>query len=301
MDNLVFISYAKENTQEAQLIYRRIRKDGYNPWLDEHNLLPGYDWDKEIKKAIQNAKIFLLLLSKSTITKRGYIQKEIKTALDYAEMLPEGSIYIVPVKIEECEVPELLSKWQWIDIHKYGGYKKIIETIAKVIPKEEKVHQKNKQQEVMSPSDQILLQKIQEHGRVIIFNLGKNRVAISDGRYLELMKSVPEYITNLEKSYVSISRGTKSMFLRILPEDDSYKKDNNKVIGIEKYDNYRHIVYTTNRTIISGINIGYWNIINLRYPEVKIYIQKTEPGIYKPLIAENKNKIVAVVMPMILD
>lgn len=85
------------------------------PWLAEEELFPGMDWNLEIPKAIRETDAILVCLSKSSITKEGYVQREIKTALDYADEKPEGTVYIIPVRLEECKPPERLSKWQYAD------------------------------------------------------------------------------------------------------------------------------------------------------------------------------------------
>src|SRR5437660_8207986 len=44
-------------------------------------------------------------------------------------MMPPGQIFIIPVRLEPCVVPERLSKWQWIDIFQRQALKKIVETL----------------------------------------------------------------------------------------------------------------------------------------------------------------------------
>jgi hypothetical protein len=39
------------------------------------------------------------------VTKTGFVQKEIKIAPDAADEQPEGRIYIIPVRLEDCDVP----------------------------------------------------------------------------------------------------------------------------------------------------------------------------------------------------
>ena len=63
---------------------------------------------------MKNSQAVLVCLSNNAITKEGYVQKEIKYALDVADEKPEGVIYLIPVKLEPCQVPGRLSKWQWV-------------------------------------------------------------------------------------------------------------------------------------------------------------------------------------------
>ena len=71
-------------------------RSGCQPWLDNESLLPGQDWDSEIRKAIREAHVFLVCLSSRSVTKRGYVQKEIKFALDAATEISEGNIHHFP-------------------------------------------------------------------------------------------------------------------------------------------------------------------------------------------------------------
>lgn len=70
-----------------------------------------------------------ILLSNNTVNKTGYVQKEIKVALEAAEKVPEGEIFIIPVRLEKCVVPDRLTKWQWIDVFRPHGFKKIVNSL----------------------------------------------------------------------------------------------------------------------------------------------------------------------------
>ena len=69
----------------------------------------------EIEKAVEATDAIIVCLSKGSITKEGYIQRELKIVLDYADYKPEGTIYILPVRLEECEPPRRLRAWQYAD------------------------------------------------------------------------------------------------------------------------------------------------------------------------------------------
>lgn len=55
------------------------------------------------------------------------MQKEIKFALDVADEQPEGRVYLIPVRVEECRVPARLSKIHWVDVFVSDGYDRILE------------------------------------------------------------------------------------------------------------------------------------------------------------------------------
>jgi len=129
LNNLIFISYASEDYNTATKLYDDLKVRGYNPWLDKENLLPGQLWDNEIKGALRKSVIIILLLSKVSVSKRGYVQREYKLALDYSEEKLDSDIYIIPCKIDDCDVPEKLSQFQWEKLSEENYFDKIIRSI----------------------------------------------------------------------------------------------------------------------------------------------------------------------------
>jgi TIR domain-containing protein len=125
----IFLCHSSGDKKVVRDLYRQLYKAGFGPWLDEEDLLPGQDWQAEIPKAVRRSDIVLVCLSRSSISKEGYVHKEIKYALDIADEKPEGTIYIVPVKLEVCEVPDRLSQWQWVELYKEDGYKNLVKAL----------------------------------------------------------------------------------------------------------------------------------------------------------------------------
>ena len=109
----VFLCHSSGDKDQVRDLYQRLKDDGFHPWLDEEDLLPGQDWSQEIPKAVRSSAVVLVCLSRSSVSKTGYVQREIKYALDVAEEQPEGSIFLIPVMLTDCDVPERLRRWQW--------------------------------------------------------------------------------------------------------------------------------------------------------------------------------------------
>ena len=110
-------------------MYRRLVSDGIDAWLDEEKLLPGQNWQIEIPKAILASDVVIVCLSKNSIDREGYVQKETKFALDKSLEQTEESIFLIPLRLEECEIPATLSRWQWVDLFDKEGYEKLIRTL----------------------------------------------------------------------------------------------------------------------------------------------------------------------------
>lgn len=128
-DVRVFLCHASEDKVAVRDLYKRLSADGFEPWLDEERLLPGQDFHEEIKKAVKTSQIVLVCLSSNSVTKEGYIQREIRYVLDVADEKPEGAIYIIPVRLMACKVHERLSKLQWVDLFEQKGYQRLLKSL----------------------------------------------------------------------------------------------------------------------------------------------------------------------------
>ena len=124
-----FLCHASADKETVRTLYRRLWEDGVEPWLDEEDLLPGQDWELEITNAVRTADVVIVCLSKKAVTKAGFVQKEIRVALEVAEEQPEGVIYIIPLRLEECTVPTTLRRWQWVDYFLSQGYERLLRAL----------------------------------------------------------------------------------------------------------------------------------------------------------------------------
>lgn len=122
----VFLCHSSADKPSVRKIYRRLKKDGFAPWLDEKDLLPGQDWDREIRQAVRLSHAVVVCLSRRSLTKEGYVQKEIRHSLDIAQEKPPGTIFLIPLRVEECAVPEPLNGWQWVDLFRTDGYNRLV-------------------------------------------------------------------------------------------------------------------------------------------------------------------------------
>lgn len=125
----IFMCYASEDKVEVRNLYHQLRACGTQPWLDEEDLLPGQDWDHEIRKVVRSSDAVLVCLSRRSTNKSGYLQKEIRLALDAAAEKPEGTIFLIPVRLEPADVPYSLRQWQWVDIFEGSGYSKLLDAL----------------------------------------------------------------------------------------------------------------------------------------------------------------------------
>ena len=125
-----FLCHASQDKPIVRELYQRLNTEGWiDPWLDKEKLLPGQDWELEIEKSVEVADVVIICLSKVSVGKEGYYQKEIKKILDAAEEKPEGTIFIIPLRLDDCIVPRRLAKWQYED---YFPQDKVIDAYKRI-------------------------------------------------------------------------------------------------------------------------------------------------------------------------
>ena len=113
----VFIAYVIEDLPLALRLYDALAGVGMNPWLDRNKLLPGQNWRRCIERAVDVSDFFIACFSQTAATKRGQFPYEVRYALKCAERMPLDDIYFVPVRFEECKVPQrITSQIQYVDL-----------------------------------------------------------------------------------------------------------------------------------------------------------------------------------------
>jgi hypothetical protein len=130
----VFIAYVEEDLVLARRLRDGIAACGCTTWLDKDKLLPGQDWPRAIRRAIEVSDAFVACFSRRSITKRGQFQKELRWALDCARLLPLDATFLVPVRFEPCDVPRRIAEQvQYVDLFPDwdAGMKRVVRAVKK--------------------------------------------------------------------------------------------------------------------------------------------------------------------------
>jgi formylglycine-generating enzyme required for sulfatase activity len=125
----IFISYARADSGQVLPLYHRLKAAGVNPWIDQEDLLPGVKWRTAIEKAMLEADCFLLCLSPRSSNRRGFLQREINTALDLWEERMQDDIYFIPLRLEECDIPERVDEFQCVNFFEDRGWDRLLKAL----------------------------------------------------------------------------------------------------------------------------------------------------------------------------
>ena len=148
-DIQIFLAHASEDKPAVLALHERLKQAGYKPWLDKKDLIPGQNWRSVIPKAIADSQLFIACLSQRSIAKQGFVQREFKMALNQYADRPPNSIYLIPLRLDECDIPDLrqeeyglnLRDLHWLDYWEEDGFEQLERAIGyqfKLEPEEPK-------------------------------------------------------------------------------------------------------------------------------------------------------------------
>lgn len=119
----VFLSYCRENLSNVAELRRDLVAAGERVWWDQ-DILPGQNWKSEIRKAMKQAFAVVVCLSKDVETRTSSgIYAEIRDAIGAMRNYLPGSIFLIPVRLAECQIPDIqvsdadsLVDFQYVDL-----------------------------------------------------------------------------------------------------------------------------------------------------------------------------------------
>lgn len=137
LQSKIFLSYSRQNEGKVSELYKRLKQEGYDPWIDTVDLLPGQNWQEAISKAIWHSAIFIACLSKDSINSEGYAQRELRMGLNRCADKPPGSIYIIPLRLDDCTIPDLrqndcgitLREYHWVNYFEEDGFERLTKAL----------------------------------------------------------------------------------------------------------------------------------------------------------------------------
>jgi hypothetical protein len=276
----IFLSYAKEDAETVRSIHARLQADGFDAWLDEHELLPGQQWDFAIRNAIRTSKAFVVFLSPNAVTKTGYVQKEIREALKVAEMMPDGRVFIVPVRLARCDVPDRLATWQWVDIFQPGGYELLRRALASQISaKRATSNRPRRARAFASPTDHLLYSLLIRSGHVVYAELRGGRYAIGEGHFYVLRDDLPKPFLQLSDHVADFRAVDPAPIESLVPHDAPWRIEEHRVARVAPLRYRKSLVARSDKTI-SGINADYYSLGMMLASPLDTYIMPGDPELF---------------------
>src|SRR5947209_7289971 len=110
-----FLSHAHVDKAIVDQLHTWLQeKAGMPIWYDSYNLPASASISTELARAIAQCRNMIIVLSKASV-KSGWVEEEFNAAI--GQRAKYKQYRIVPVLIEDCEIPGFLQTTKWIDLH----------------------------------------------------------------------------------------------------------------------------------------------------------------------------------------
>lgn len=127
----IFIIYAREDLDVARRLAVELKERGLSVWLDIDEVQPGEIWERAVMRALESSTVAIALVSKH-LSKRGFVQEELKVALGTLQGPGKDMSPVIPVRLDYSELPASLSHVLAVDFYDEAGRERLISGLAKM-------------------------------------------------------------------------------------------------------------------------------------------------------------------------
>lgn len=154
----IFICNSHKDSQAVRDLYNRLRADGFDPWFEGENLPTGENQETQISTALKSNKLkdsnfIIFCLSRNSVGKRGQLPADLKSILASVNGLPSETTSVIPLKLNECDIPKRLNGWNWINLFERRGYRKLKRALQSLSHTHQPNHRMVETQEVSARAD----------------------------------------------------------------------------------------------------------------------------------------------------
>ncbi|MAW95224.1 MULTISPECIES: toll/interleukin-1 receptor domain-containing protein [unclassified Leeuwenhoekiella] len=128
----IFFSYSRQDSDFVIHLAQSLREAGAKVWLDQLDIQPGSRWDKSIEQALFKSSTLLVILSKASV--------ESANVMDEVSFALEEKKRVVPILLEECDIPFRLRRLQFADFT--GNRNQALNTLIASLGLEDRVASK---------------------------------------------------------------------------------------------------------------------------------------------------------------
>ena len=127
----VFISHASDDKDRFVINFAiKLRAKGIDAWVDKWEMLPGDSLiDKIFDEGIKNADAFIIILSAASVNKK-WVREELNAGI--VKKIDDNT-KLIPVVIDDCEIPQVLKSTLWIKIEDLENYELELDRIINSI------------------------------------------------------------------------------------------------------------------------------------------------------------------------
>lgn len=127
----IFLSHASEDKDRFVVDFaRQLRENGVDVWLDQWEMKPGDSLvDKIFEEGLKEARAVIIVLSTTSVQKP-WVREELNASV--VNRISRGT-KLIPVVIDECDVPESLRSTVWQKVDSLDDYSQSLQRILSAI------------------------------------------------------------------------------------------------------------------------------------------------------------------------
>ena len=138
IDGRPVLIHADQDKDEVGALCNRLKEQGYETWLRSVDVLPGEIKQKKASEAIAKAPLVICCFSSKSVGQRGDFQRDLRRALSAVAEQPADQISLIPVRLDDCELPQLsfeksgieLGDFESADLFQDDGFERLLRAVS---------------------------------------------------------------------------------------------------------------------------------------------------------------------------
>jgi 5'-deoxynucleotidase YfbR-like HD superfamily hydrolase len=126
----VFLSHSSKDKAFVRRLNNDLKSHSVDTWVDEENIPFGASIPEEIQKGLNKANVLLVFLSEHSVASR-WVTNEWQTK--FFQQVNQRRIIVVPVLINDCQIPPFLSDKRYVDFRKKEDYESNFSILLKFL------------------------------------------------------------------------------------------------------------------------------------------------------------------------
>jgi len=125
----VFLCHSSEDKKIVQCLSQRLLVTGFQPWIDKTDIVGGELWERSIRDQLENTDAVIICLSDAFNKNHRYVRTELELAIDVYDKKYSNTKFLIPLKIEECEIPGSLRKFHTVNYFEEEGFEFLVKAL----------------------------------------------------------------------------------------------------------------------------------------------------------------------------
>jgi hypothetical protein len=125
----IFLSYSRADEKRVMAVYEHLKQMGLDVWIDREGIEVGARWEKIIRSQMLKARRIVIFVSHS-LNDGGFLLAELGLARAISEQRAKRSKFLIPVRLEDCPVPKIISEWNAVDLFEKDGERRLLECLG---------------------------------------------------------------------------------------------------------------------------------------------------------------------------